>query len=160
MELAPVAQRYGPAASDPVVADPIAGGVDLGLARPSLHPGFVGHQGRAPAHGVVRPLGVVVVHEAVELAHELLFGGGRFLLVEVFLHGLVEALDPGVRSVRSVPGVVRCRAPSKEGEHDADKQRAHTELARWNPDRDLTEVTPTCLRSRARVEVGEFDRRK
>ena len=59
----------------------------------------------------MRPLGVVVLGEAVELALEQLLGRGRLLLGQVLLERLVEALD-----LAAGLGVIGPRVPRRDAQ--------------------------------------------
>jgi hypothetical protein len=99
-------------AVDAVVADAVA--VDGGGREPRLGFGarLEGVDWGSPCDRAVRPLGVVVVDESVEVGLETADGGRRVLFRQVLLDGLVEALDlaAGLGGGRGGSVCRRCRA--------------------------------------------------
>jgi hypothetical protein len=89
-------------AVDLVVPDPVVGGDDR-AGRNGFRSGLIGLGGGAPAQGSVRPDGVVVGLEPVQLVLQPDQSGGSGLGPEPFLLGLVEPfhLAAGLRMVRA-----------------------------------------------------------
>lgn len=75
------------------MADPVVAGVEPVPGRGGLGAGEVGLDQGAPVQGAVRPDGVVVAAELIELGLESGDGGGAGLAVEPLLDGLVEPFD-------------------------------------------------------------------
>jgi hypothetical protein len=94
------------AAVDLVVSDPVVGGDDR-AAWNGFGPGLIGLGGGAPAQRAMRPDGVVVGLEPVQLVLQPDQSGGPGLSPQPFLLGLMEpfSLAAGLRMVR--PGVVQ-----------------------------------------------------
>jgi hypothetical protein len=92
VESAAVAQGDRAVVVDPVGPDSVVG-ADDGTGRYGLGSGGVGVGGGAAVQGTVRPDGVVVGAEAVQLALQLGDRGGGGLGGEPLLQGLMEALD-------------------------------------------------------------------
>jgi hypothetical protein len=88
-----VTQRHLPVGVDGVVADPVVGVVEGHAAGQGFGAGVVGLLWGPSVQGPVRPDGVVVMGEGIELGLDPLDRRRRALMSEPALEALVEPLD-------------------------------------------------------------------
>src|SRR5215207_3056651 len=125
VQSAVVAQGDGAAGVDGVVADPVVGG-DLDAGGDRFGPVRVGLGGGAPTDRPVRPGGVVVGGEPVQLALQRPDRGRRGLGREPLLLGLVEPLHLAAGLGMVGPGMIEPHA--EDTEFDLQRDPALTAL--------------------------------